>query len=193
MRISKVYTRTGDQGQTSLASGDRVSKASLRVSAYGAVDELNSFLGLARTKIAGADPRQAGTGLQPLLEEIQNHLFVLGADLAAPLAAAGQPDPIRRISPAEVETLEKAIDRHNETLPPLKEFILPAGNEAGALLHVARAVARRAERETVRLAQTEDINPQAMTYLNRLSDLLFVLARVANRQGGESEVFAQFH
>ena len=185
MRISKVYTRTGDQGQTSLATGERVSKASLRVSAYGEVDELNSLLGLARTKIAGE--------LQPLLEQIQNDLFVLGADLAAPLSAPGQPDPMRRISPAEVETLEKAIDRYNEALPPLKEFILPAGNEAGALLHVARAVARRAERETVRLAQTERINPQAITYLNRLSDLLFVLARAANRQGGSSEVFAQFH
>ncbi len=146
MRISKVYTRTGDQGQTSLATGERLSKASLRVSAYGEVDELNSFLGLIRAKIAGAD-------LQPLLEQIQNDLFVLGADLAAPLPAGGQPDPIRRISPAEIAILEKAVDRYNETLPPLKEFILPAGNEAGALLHVARAVARRAERETVRLAQ----------------------------------------
>lgn len=186
MRISKVYTRGGDGGQTSLASGARASKDSLRVCAYGEVDELNSFLGLARTKIAG-------TELQRLLEQIQNDLFILGADLAAPLPAGGKQDPIRRISQVEVEILERAIDHYNEMLPSLEEFILPAGNEAGALLHVTRAVARRAERETVRLAQAENINPQALIYLNRLSDLLFVLARVANRQGGSSEVFAQFH
>ena len=188
MRISKVYTRTGDEGQTSLANGQRVSKHSLRVCAYGEVDELNSFLGLARTKIAGVE-------IQKLLEQIQNDLFVLGADLAAPYpdSASAKADPIRRISSREVKILEKAIDHYNETLPPLKEFILPAGNEAGVLLHVARAVARRAERETVRLAQAENINPQASIYLNRLSDLLFVLSRVANRQAGFSEVFAQFH
>ena len=188
MRISKVYTRTGDEGETSLGTGERVSKATQRVCACGEVDELNSFLGLARTKIA--DPE-----FERLLERIQNELFVLGADLAVPL-----PDPSqgvggrqRRISPAEIENLEKTIDRYNETLPPLEEFILPAGNEAGAMLHVARAVARRAERELVRLAQTEKLNPQVLVYLNRLSDLLFVLARVANRQGGSDEIFAQFH
>ncbi len=188
MRISKVYTRTGDQGQTSLVNGDRIGKDSLRVCAYGEVDELNSFLGLARTKIAG-------TELQRLLEQIQNDLFVLGADLAAPRAdsAGAKPDPMRRINPSDFDILEKAIDHYNESLPPLKEFILPAGNEACSLLHVARAVARRAERETVRLAQAESINPHAIVYLNRLSDLLFVLARVANLQGGTGEVFAQFH
>ena len=220
MRISKVYTRTGDEGQTSLGTGERVSKASQRVCAYGDVDELNSFLGLARTKIA--DPE-----LQRLLERIQNELFVLGADLAVPLPDSSQgrlalpvlpvpsdlprwesrgvegsaaegsavkgTDRQRRISPAEIENLEKTIDRYNETLPPLEEFILPAGNEAGAVLHVARAVARRAEREVVRLTQTEKLNPHVLVYLNRLSDLLFVLARVANRQGGGGEVFAQFH
>jgi cob(I)alamin adenosyltransferase len=196
MRISKVYTRTGDEGQTSLGTGERVSKASPRVSAYGEVDELNSFLGLARTKIA--DPE-----LLKLLERIQNELFVLGADLAVPQPDASQQGPAltavegtdrqRRVSAAEIENLEQTIDRYNETLPPLQEFILPAGNEAGALLHVARAVARRAERETVRLSQTEKLNPHVLVYLNRLSDLLFVLARVANRQGGGGEVFAKFH
>jgi len=184
MRISKVYTRTGDEGQTSLGTGERVSKSSPRVCAYGEVDELNSFLGLARTKIA--DPE-----LLKLLERIQNELFVLGADLAVPQPDAG--DRQRRISAAEIENLEQTIDRYNETLPPLQEFILPAGNEAGAVLHVARAVARRAEREVVRLAQSEKINPHVLVYLNRLSDLLFVLARVANRQGGGGEVFAEFH
>ncbi|MEE8177774.1 MAG: cob(I)yrinic acid a,c-diamide adenosyltransferase, partial [Acidobacteriota bacterium] len=167
------------------------SKASLRVSAYGDVDELNSFLGLARARIADQ-------ALQQLLGQIQNDLFVIGADLATPV-----PDPVqgnsgsmRRVSQSEVESLEKSIDLYNDSLPPLKEFILPAGNEAGALLHVARAVARRAERGAVRLsedaAEAGKINPQTITYLNRLSDLLFVLARVVNRQGGPAEVFAEF-
>ena len=122
-------------------------------------------------------------------------MFVLGADLAVPLPdpSQGSTDRQRRISPAEIENLEKTIDRYNEALPPLQEFILPAGNESGAILHVARAVARRVEREVVRLAQTEKLNPRVLIYLNRLSDLLFVLARVANRQGGSAEVFAKFH
>ena len=188
MRISKVYTRTGDEGQTSLGSGERASKASPRVSAYGEVDELNSFLGLARTKIADAE-------LLQLLERIQNELFVLGADLAVlqPDMSQSGGDRQRRVGVAEIEYLERTIDCYNETLPPLQEFILPAGNEAGAILHVARAVARRAEREVVRLAQLEKLNPYVLVYLNRLSDLLFVLARVANRQGGSGEVFAEFH
>ncbi|HEY2980445.1 MAG TPA: cob(I)yrinic acid a,c-diamide adenosyltransferase [Anaerolineales bacterium] len=188
MRISKVYTRSGDEGQTSLATGERVSKASERVCAYGEVDELNSFLGLARARITD-------TAMRQLLERIQNELFVLGADLATPLPdpAAGKPDPIRRIRQSEIDSLEKAIDRYNETLPPLEEFILPGGNEAAALLHIVRAVARRAERHAVRLAGVETLNPSAIVYLNRLSDLLFVLARVVNRQSGSGEVFAQFH
>ena len=203
MRISKVYTRGGDAGKTSLASGARISKASLRVSAYGDVDELNSFLGLARARIADQ-------ALQQLLGQIQNDLFVIGADLATPVPDPA-PDPapnsapnstkaksrsMRRVSQSEVESLEKSIDLYNNSLPPLKEFILPAGNEVGALLHVARAVARRAERGAVRLsedaAEAGKINPQTITYLNRLSDLLFVLARVVNRQGDSAEVFAEF-
>ncbi len=198
VRISKVYTRGGDEGKTSLATGARISKASRRVSAYGDVDELNSFLGLARARIADQ-------ALQQLVGQIQNDLFVVGADLATPVPdpapdpAKAKPDSMRRISQKEVESLEKSIDLYNDSLPPLKEFILPAGNEAGALLHVARAVARRAERGAVRLSEEAEaeeagrINPQAITYLNRLSDLLFVLARVVNRQGGSAEVFAEFH
>jgi cob(I)alamin adenosyltransferase len=185
MRITKVYTKTGDEGQTSLATGARVSKCSPRVAAYGDADELNSVLGLARCRISDAS-------LQRLLEQIQNSLFVLGADLSTPQPAAGTPDPIRRIALSEVEFLENAIDRYNETLPALQEFILPGGSEPGALLHVARAVARRAERTAVALAQSETVNPQALIYLNRLSDLLFVLARVVNRQSGSPETSAQF-
>ena len=186
MRITKVYTRTGDEGQTSLVNGDRVGKDSLRVCAFGDVDELNSFLGLARTKITG-------TEIQRLLEQIQNDLFVLGADLATPMESLGPAIQIRRISKSEVEMLEKEIDHYNDTLPPLVEFVLPSGSETSTLLHVARAVARRAERETIRLSRAETVNDQAVIYLNRLSDLLFVLARVANRQGGTSEVSAEFH
>ena len=186
MRITRVYTKTGDSGQTSLATGERVSKSSLRVSAYGDVDELNSVLGLARCRISDES-------LQPLLQQIQNDLFVLGADLATPQPAPGNPDPVRRIAASEVEPLEKAIDRYNDTLPALQEFILPGGSEPGALLHVARAVARRAERTTVALSESERINPQAFIYINRLSDLLFVLARVVNRRDGSPETSAHFH
>jgi cob(I)alamin adenosyltransferase len=186
MRITKVYTKTGDEGLTSLATGERVSKASLRVFAYGDVDELNSLLGLAVTRVIELE-------YQRLLQEIQNGLFVLGADLATPFPAEGKPDLVRRISTKEIESLELAIDRYNETLPPLEEFILPGGSEPGAWLHLARAVARRAERVAVLAAQSEKINPLALIYLNRLSDLLFVLARVVNRQAGAPETPAQFH
>ena len=188
MRITKVYTRSGDSGDTSLATGERVSKASLRVTACGEVDELNCVLGLAGSKIAD-------NALRQLLQQIQNHLFVLGADLATPQPeeADRRKDTIRRVAVAEVEWLENAIDRHNETLPPLQEFILPGGCEVGALLHLARAVARRAERAGVGLAAREKVNPQALIYLNRLSDLLFVLARVVNRDSGAAETAADFH
>jgi cob(I)alamin adenosyltransferase len=188
MRITKVYTKSGDGGQTSLTTGERVSKSSLRVAAYGEVDELNSLLGLAACKIAGEE-------ILSLLAQIQNHLFILGADLATPQpdAADRRKDNIRRIAAAEVASLEAAIDLHNEALPPLQEFILPGGSEAGGWLHLGRAVARRAERAAVALAQKERVNPQALIYLNRLSDLLFVLARFVNRRSGSPEVPADFH
>jgi cob(I)alamin adenosyltransferase len=188
MRITKVYTKTGDTGETSLATGERVSKASPRVAACGDVDELNSLLGLACCKIDDS-------GILQILQQVQNQLFVLGADLSTPQPESKdrRKDTIRRIAAAEVESLENTIDHYNESLPPLQEFILPGGCEAGALLHVARAVARRAERSGVGLEQTEKVNPQALIYLNRLSDLLFVLARVVNRQSGAAESFADFH
>jgi cob(I)alamin adenosyltransferase len=188
MRITKVYTKTGDQGETSLATGARVSKGSLRVAAYGDVDELNSLLGLVRARLADSV-------LLELLRQIQNHLFLVGADLATPQPGENdrRKDTIRRISAAETEFLEQAIDRYNEPLPPLQEFILPGGCEAGALLHVARTVARRVERTAVSLGVTERVNPQAMIYLNRLSDLLFVLARTVNRAAGSPDTYAEFH
>ena len=156
MRISKVYTRTGDEGQTSLGSGERVSKASPRVAAYGDVDELNSFLGLARAKIADPD-------LLQLLERIQNELFVLGADLAVPLAGLSHvPDRQRRISAVEIESLEKTIDRYNKTLPPLEEFILPAGNEAGAVAgRACPACPERSRRERSRAKRSRRDGPAA--------------------------------
>jgi cob(I)alamin adenosyltransferase len=188
MRITKVYTKTGDSGDTSLATGERISKASLRVDAYGDVDELNSLIGVACCRVTDA-------GVLQLLRQIQNHLFVVGADLATPVPGSGdrRADPIRRTAPPEIQFLERAIDQYNEALPPLQEFILPGGSEAGALLHLARTVARRAERTTVALMRSENLNQHALIYLNRLSDLLFVLARTVNRQQNSPESPAQFH
>lgn len=180
MRITKVYTRTGDAGKTSLVSGDRVSKADLRVSAYGDVDELNSVLGVVRTGPLDVE-------LSELLGRLQNDLFTVGADLATP---AGTPVP--RVSPEMVTELEQVIDQYLEELEPLKEFILPGGSSAGAMLHLARTVARRAERVVVALAEREEITAEALQYLNRLSDLLFVLARAANKRAGTVEQSAQF-
>lgn len=180
MRITKVYTKTGDAGETALVGGTRVSKASLRVAAFGDVDELNSLLGVARTVLSDQAMDEA-------LGRIQNELFILGADLASPMDV-----PLRRVDESLVTALEQLIDRLLEDLEPLTEFILPSGSQAGALLHLARTVARRAERSVVLLAGPETINPQALIYLNRLSDFLFVAARTVNRRAGVSEHLANF-
>lgn len=180
MRITRVYTKSGDAGQTSLVDGSRVSKADLRVASYGDVDELNSLLGLARVGLADAQFDQ-------LIGRIQNELFVLGADLASP---AGVPVP--RVSEDLVVALEHDIDALMDELEPLREFILPGGNLLASYLHLARTVARRAERTVVDLAAREEITDAAVRYLNRLSDLLFVMARVANKRGGTPEISANF-
>jgi cob(I)alamin adenosyltransferase len=180
MRISKVYTRTGDTGQTSLVGGKRVSKASLRVDAYGDVDELNSVIGLARAQ--GRDQE-----IDAVLSVIQNDLFTLGADLASPADIE-----VPRIDESFVKTLEDYSDHYLAQVEPLKEFILPGGSEAGATLHVARTVARRAERRVVQLSEGEELNAQTIVYLNRLSDLLFILARVVNRREGIPERMTDF-
>jgi cob(I)alamin adenosyltransferase len=180
MRISKVYTRTGDKGETSLVGGARVSKASLRVDAYGDVDELNSLVGLARASLKSGDVDDA-------LGVIQNDLFTLGADLASPSEIE-----VPRISSAFVTNLEEMSDRFLAELEPLKEFILPGGSQAGAALLLARTVARRAERRAVRLAETESINELDIVYLNRLSDLLFIIARVVNRNDAIPEKMTDF-
>lgn len=186
MRITRVYTKTGDAGETSLVDGSRVSKADARVSAYGDVDELNSYLGLARIDLAAGEVAQLAQ-LDEMLAVIQNELFILGADLASPLAIA-----VPRIDAEMVAGLERAIDTLMEELAPLSEFILPGGTRGAAQLHVARTIARRAERLVVTLAAQAEINQPALVYLNRLSDLLFVMARVANQRAGTREQSANF-
>ena len=171
VRLTRIYTRAGDAGETSLGDGSRVPKTDLRIEAYGTVDELNSFVGAA---LAGEVPDE----FRPWLEQVQNDLFDLGADLSVPLE-----DERRerlRVTGEQVERLEGLCDLVNERLVPLKSFVLPGGTEASARLHVARAVCRRAERLSVALAAEHGVNPAALAYLNRLSDLLFILARAAN-------------
>jgi cob(I)alamin adenosyltransferase len=180
MRISKVYTKTGDGGETSLVGGTRVSKASLRVDAYGDVDELNSVLGLARAYLQ--DPE-----LDDVCSHLQNDLFTLGGDLASPSDVA-----VPRINDEFIASLEAISDKFLIALEPLKEFILPGGGQAGATLHLARTVARRAERKVVALGLQEEINPETIVYLNRLSDLLFILARLVNKREGITEKMTDF-
>jgi cob(I)alamin adenosyltransferase len=180
MRITKVYTKAGDSGQTSLVGGARVSKSSLRVDAYGDVDELSSLIGLARTMPQDEE-------VDAVLGTIQNDLFTLGADLASPSEIE-----VPRIDDSFIAKLEELADRFLSELEPLKEFILPGGSQAGATLHLARTVARRAERRAVALFETEQVNSQTIVYLNRLSDLLFILARAVNRRAGVPEKMTDF-
>ncbi len=178
--LSRIYTKTGDKGTTALGDGRRVPKDAPRIEAYGTVDELNAVLGLALLVVADADGAA-------LLKSIQNDLFDLGADLCVPerpkRGRAAQARKPLRIAEAHVKPLEQAIDRFNAALQPLRSFVLPGGTAASAWLHLARTVCRRAERRLVALARKETINPQAIIYLNRLSDLLFVMARRANDVG----------
>ena len=172
-RLSKIYTRTGDDGSTGLGDGSRVAKDSLRVGAYGSVDEANSMIGL----VLASDVPE---GIRILLTAVQHQLFDLGGELCIPGHAA--------IFDVDIQRLEHHLDGYNDELPPLKDFILPGGGEAAARCHIARTVVRRAERETVALSRLETVRPEAVRYLNRLSDLLFVLARVLARAGGHGEV-----
>jgi cob(I)alamin adenosyltransferase len=172
-RLSKIYTRTGDDGSTGLGDGTRVAKDSLRVAAYGTVDELNSAIGVVMAQ-------DLPDSIRDMLAEIQHELFDLGGELCIPGAAA--------IGDADVARLEQRLDAHNEALPPLKDFILPGGGAAAAHCHLARTICRRAEREVVALGRQEAVRGEAVRYLNRLSDLLFVLARVLARASGQGEV-----
>ncbi|MEZ5798928.1 MAG: cob(I)yrinic acid a,c-diamide adenosyltransferase [Paracoccaceae bacterium] len=175
--LSKIYTRTGDKGETALGNGTRVAKHSLRVSAYGTVDETNATVGLARL--------QAGGEMDAALARISNDLFDLGADLCTPdrhLDATQPYTPLRMIE-AQTSRLEQEIDAMNTRLTPLRSFILPGGSALAAQLHLCRTTCRRAERLVVELAGTEDVNPDAVKYLNRLSDWFFVAGRIANNDG----------
>jgi cob(I)alamin adenosyltransferase len=176
----KIYTKTGDTGETSLFDKSRVSKADARVDAYGEIDELNACLGAARAARLDAD-------LTGVLEQIQRELFAVGARLADPSGKIAPRVEKVSVAEAEVRQLELMIDRLEEQLPPLRHFILPGGSTAGALLHLARTVCRRAERRVVSLGSGA-VDPIIIVYLNRLSDLLFVMARVANQRAGTAEV-----
>ncbi|WP_299142539.1 cob(I)yrinic acid a,c-diamide adenosyltransferase [uncultured Tateyamaria sp.] len=179
--LSKIYTKTGDAGETALGNGARVAKHAMRVTAYGTADELNSFLGVARLAATG--------DVDAALGRIQNDLFDLGADLCRPdmeKDAEAEYQPLRMVD-AQVDRLESEIDAMNAKLEPLRSFILPGGSALSAHLHVCRTVARRAERLAVELATMEAINPAAVKYLNRLSDWFFVAARIANN-GGKDDV-----
>jgi len=171
-RLSKIYTRTGDRGTTGLGDGSRVDKNSLRVEAFGTVDELNSAVGLVLATELPAEVRTR-------LTRTQHELFDLGGELCMP--------GYTLVPDSYVDGLEKQLDTFNADLPPLKDFILPGGSEAASRCHLARTVARRAERRVVSLAQSEDVNPASIRYLNRLSDLLFVIARILARHDGGSE------
>ncbi|MEL6510316.1 MAG: cob(I)yrinic acid a,c-diamide adenosyltransferase [Pseudomonadota bacterium] len=175
--LNKIYTKTGDAGETALGNGARVAKHSMRVTAYGTVDELNSIVGIARLHVEGEMDAQ--------LSSIQNDLFDLGADLCRPDMEkdAESEYPPLRMAPTQVDRLEAEIDVMNDILEPLRSFILPGGSPAAAHLHHCRTVARRAERLSVELATMESINPAAVKFLNRLSDWFFVAARIANNDG----------
>jgi len=181
VRLNRIYTRTGDDGTTALTNGERRSKSDLRVAAYGTIDETNAAIGMARAAL-----RAEESGLDAILSRIQNDLFDLGADLATP-AHAARGDGALRVVQSQVDRLEAEIDQLNEKLSPLKSFVLPGGTPAAAALHLARTVSRRAERLMVALAAApgELIDEPAMRYINRLSDLLFVASRAANRDGAD--------
>ncbi|HLW27698.1 MAG TPA: cob(I)yrinic acid a,c-diamide adenosyltransferase [Kiloniellales bacterium] len=174
VQLTRIYTRGGDKGKTSLSDGTRVAKHDPRVAAYGEVDEANAIIGLARLHTTGE--------IDALLARVQNDLFDLGADLSTPEKEAPKYPPLR-IQASQVTALEAAIDRYNAELQPLKSFVLPGGSAASAWLHLGRTVVRRAERRMTELAAEESINPEAIRYANRLSDLLFVLARIMNDKG----------
>ncbi len=183
VKLTKIYTRTGDSGTTGLGSGERVHKSDVRVESYGGVDETNAALGMAIVH-CGSCPE-----MNQMLKSIQHDLFDLGADLCNPVVQGEESGAVLRITQGQVDRLEEAIDRWNGDLEPLRSFVLPGGTELGAWLHVARTVCRRAERGVAELieAERERTSGLTLTYLNRLSDLLFVLGRVAN-DGGKDDV-----
>jgi cob(I)alamin adenosyltransferase len=181
MKLDKIYTRTGDEGQTSLGDGTRLPKFHPRVAAYGSIDEANSAIGVANLHVSDPDALQ-------VLRHIQNDLFDVGADLCRPEKPGANAPPLR-ITDAQVTWLESQIDRFNAGLAPLESFVLPGGGPASSYLHLARAITRRAERVVVRLSGNEAVNPAVLRYINRLSDFLFVLARFLNDKGKSDVVW----
>lgn len=177
--MPKIYTKTGDKGLTSLVGGSRLSKGHIKIEAYGTVDELNAWIGLLGDLPENRDRRS-------LLKEIQDRLFTIGADLAS------EPEQTRKKLPelfeSDVEVLEKAMDEYTALVPPLRAFVLPGGHQAVSQTHLARTVARRAERQVIRLAEVEEVNPLIVIYLNRLSDYLFVLSRKITQETGSEEI-----
>ncbi|HXG05284.1 MAG TPA: cob(I)yrinic acid a,c-diamide adenosyltransferase [Candidatus Binatia bacterium] len=186
IRITRVYTRTGDRGETALVGGRRVPKDSPRIEAYGTIDELNAVVGLARTfneeRLAEGEHHRR---LDEILRRIQNELFDVGSELATPPDA--EYEGMFRVGPEEVTALERLMDECQETLEPLRSFTLPGGGRINAFLHQARTVCRRAERQILRLSRTEPVNPWLLAYVNRLSDAFFVLGRWAGKHMGEKE------
>lgn len=182
----KIYTRTGDAGETALLGGVRAPKNDARIDAYGTVDELNATLGMGRAEVERCPgmSQEARASIDEILAEAQNRLFDLGAELATAPGAVGD---FATLGEPHVERLERAIDQHEESLPDLTQFVLPGGSAAAARLHLARCVCRRAERAVVTLGQREPVREIAIRYLNRLSDLLFVLARTANHAAGAGD------
>jgi cob(I)alamin adenosyltransferase len=176
VRLTRIYTRGGDAGETSLGDGSRVPKLDARIAAFGAVDEVNSLIGL----VLAGDPPDA---FRPWLERVQNDLFDVGADLSVPVEVDGR----LRTTQAQIDELERLCDELNAELPELRSFVLPGGTEMAALLHVARATCRRAERAALAADAEHGVSPLALVYLNRLSDLLFIAARAANAASGEAE------
>jgi cob(I)alamin adenosyltransferase len=185
VRLNRIYTKTGDAGQTRLVGGQKVAKDSLRIECYGTVDELMACLGLVRTALATPPVPPGAPDLSDVVRRLQNELFNLGSDLAT-LAADRHPRQ-PRIEPRHIEALEHEIDAWNESLPELRSFVLPGGGWVAAYLHLARTVCRRAERLAVQLGAAEPISPEVIPYLNRLSDALFVMGRHAARLYGEPE------
>ena len=174
VRLTRIYTRAGDTGETSLGDGSRTSKLDCRIGAFGTVDELNAHIGVV---VAG----DVGERMRPVLQRVQNDLFDVGADLSVPYGVTDR----LRIGQAQIDRLERDCDEFNAALPPLRSFVLPGGTQAAARLHVARTVCRRAERDALAASQELELNPLVLVYLNRLSDLLFILARAAN--AGDAE------
>lgn len=185
VRLNRIYTKAGDGGQTRLVGGQKVSKDALRIESYGTVDELSSCIGLARTALAQPGAPAEAAALEGTLRRIQNELFNLGSDLATMPEDRHPQQPI--IEERHVTALEREIDGWNDALPELRSFILPGGGWVASYLHLARTVCRRAERLMVRLASSEPVSPQAIPYINRLSDALFVMSRHASRIYGEPE------